>query len=73
MMARFPATGQRPAMRKTYTTVFTRAEWALIEPLLSLQHRWDAKHAILTSVEVIDTILDIPKNGCTWPDLLGDF
>lgn len=59
-------------MRKTYTTDLSDAEWALIEPLLPPERRRGAKRTTDLR-EIIDAILYVTKNGCTWRDLPGDF
>lgn len=57
--------------RKTYTTDLTDAEWELIEPLLPAERRRGAPRTVDLR-EVVNAILYITKNGCTWRDLPGD-
>ena len=58
-------------MRKTYTTDLTDAEWELIKPLLPPPRPRGAPRTTDLR-EVVNAILYITKNGCTWRDLPGD-
>ncbi|MCS4034453.1 transposase [Salinibacter ruber] len=57
--------------RKTYTTDLTDAEWKLIEPLLPAERRRGAPRTVDLR-EIVNAVLYVTKNGCTWRDLPGD-
>ena len=59
-------------MRKTYTTDLTDKQWALIEPLIPPQ-RSDGSKRTTDMREVVNAVLYLTKNGCSWRDLPGDF
>jgi putative transposase len=60
------------AQRKRYTSDLTDAQWHLIEPLIPPPHSGgDERTSDMR--EVVNAILYLNKNGCTWRDLPGDF
>lgn len=62
-----------PTRRKRYKTDLTDAQWALIEPLVSLGHRpdhWCRKHALR---EIVNALLYQLRTGCAWEHLPSDF
>lgn len=61
-----------PATRKTYTSDLSDAQWQLIEPLIPPQRSGGNKRSV-DMREVVNAILYLNKNGCTWRDLPGDF
>ena len=58
--------------RKHYTSDLTDAQWALIEPLIPPQRSGGDKRTA-NMREVVNAILYLNKNGCTWRDLPGEF
>lgn len=58
--------------RKRYTSDLTDAQWQLIEPLIPPQ-RPGGDQRTTDMREVVNAILYLNKNGCTWRDLPGDF
>ena len=58
--------------RKRYTSDLSDAQWQLIEPLIPRQRVGGDKRTT-DMREVINAILYLNKNGCTWRDLPGDF
>ena len=57
--------------RKHYTSDLTDAQWRIIEPMIPPQRPGGDKRT--TSMrEVVNAILYLNKNGCTWRDLPGD-
>ena len=58
--------------RKTYTSDLTDAQWEIIQPLIPAQ-RSGGDRRTTDMCEVVNAILYVNKNGCTWRDLPGDF
>lgn len=58
--------------RKRYTSDLTDEQWQLIEPLIPPQRPGGDKRTA-NMREVVNAILYLNKNGCTWRDLPGDF
>ncbi len=60
-----------PSPRKAYSTDLTDAQWQLIEPLVPAAKAGGrpAKHE---RREIINALLYITKNGCTWRNLPHD-
>lgn len=58
--------------RKRYTTDLSDAQWQLVEPLIPPQRSGGDKRTT-DMREVVNAILYLTKNGCTWRDLPGDF
>lgn len=58
-------------MRKIYSTDLTDVEWGLIAPLLPPPRPRGAPRTSDLR-EIVNAILYITKNGCTWRDLPGD-
>jgi putative transposase len=58
--------------RKRYTSDLTDEQWHLIEPLIPPQRSGGDKRTT-DMREVVNAILYLNKNGCTWRDLPGDF
>lgn len=58
--------------RKRYTSDLTDAQWQLIEPLIPPQRPGGNKRTV-DMREVVNAILYLNKNGCTWRDLPGEF
>lgn len=61
-----------PTQRKRYTTDLNDAQWPLVEPLIPPQRSGGDKRTT-DMREVVNAILYLTKNGCTWRDLPGDF
>ena len=59
-------------MRKHYTTDLTDEQWALVEPLIPPQRTGGTKRTADIR-EVVNAVLYLTKNGCSWRDLPGDF
>jgi putative transposase len=60
------------ARRKHYTTDLTDEQWKLIKPLIPPARRGGDRRTT-NMREVVNAILYLNKNGCTWRDLPGDF
>ena len=58
--------------RKRYTSDLTDAQWEIIEPLIPPPRSGGDKRTTDLR-EVLNAILYLNKNGCTWRDLPGDF
>lgn len=58
--------------RKRYTSDLTEAQWLLIEPLIPPQRPGGDKRTT-DMRQVVNAILYLNKNGCTWRDLPSDF
>ena len=58
--------------RKQYTSDLTDQQWALIEPMIPPQ-RSGGDERTTDMRAVIDAILYLNKNGCSWRDIPGDF
>ena len=58
--------------RKRYTSDLTDAQWQIIEPLIPPQRTGGDKRTTDLR-EVVNAILYLNKNGCSWRDLPGDF
>lgn len=57
--------------RKHYTSDLSDAQWQLIEPLIPPRRPGGNKRTA-SMREVVNAILYLNKNGCTWRDLPGD-
>ena len=59
-------------MPKQYTSSLTDEQWGLVKPLIPSARTGGTKRT--TSMRrVVDAVLYLTKNGCTWRDLPGDF
>lgn len=59
-------------LHKRYTSDLTDAQWILIEPLIPPRRPGGNKRTA-NMREVVNAILYVSKNGCTWRDLPKDF
>lgn len=60
-----------PQPRKAYSTDLTDAQWQLLEPLLPAAKK-GGRPAKYTRRELINALLYLTKNGCTWRNLPHD-
>ncbi len=62
---------QPPCPRKAYSTDLTDAQWQIVEPLVPAAKAGGrpAKHE---RREIINALLYVTKNGCTWRNLPHD-